>query len=255
MLRTTRLSVIVAFVLVSGFAAVPVARPTPTPVPSYIFYWNRLDTDLTVLGGGHLRVVETWRLAYVKGAFSSGSRSLALSGGRDVRDVDVTVDGRALTEAQPGKARTNTFTLTRDEGNLRIDWYYPKASSPSSTTFVIGYTMSGVVELDPAGDSVNWLGVFTRTRAPVRAARITVHLPEGAQVLNARSKGAPATYEVDAGTVAFNATGVIPPEVSLTTQVDFTHGLVQPETTGNGEHTEASEPPPDGGATPTPAGG
>jgi hypothetical protein len=250
MLRTVSLVVIVSLVLVSGIAAVPAAGPTPTPVPSNIFYWNRLDTDIAVLPAGDLRVVETWKLAYVKGIFSSGSRNLTLSAGQDVRDIDVTVDGIVLTEAQAKAARTNTFTVTRSQGSVRVDWYYSKASSPSTMTFVIGYTVSGMLKVDASGDSVRWSGVWSRTLAPVRAARITVHLPDGAEALNVQTEGSPATYKTAAGMVVVSASGVIAPADSLTAEVDFTHGLVKPEAPA--ENT--AEPPKNVGATPTPAG-
>jgi hypothetical protein len=263
MLRTVCLVVIVTLVLPGGLSVSPAAfaaAPTATPVPSNIFYWNRLDTDVTVLPTGDLRVVETWKLSFVKGVFGNGSRNITLRAGQDIRDIDVRVGGIALTEVPPKNVRTNTFTVTRtagkpgQDGQIAINWNYPQMRSPSTTTFVVSYTASGVLTLDPAADSLGWQGVWMRTSSPVRAARITVHLPVGAEALNLRSDGAPATHAVASGAAVFTASGVISPTESLTAYVDFAHGFVNPVAPVDAIDSPTGTAEPGGDETPTPAG-
>jgi hypothetical protein len=140
MLRTVCLVVIVSLALL-GVGAGPMVPPTETPIPSNIFYWNRLDTDVVVLPNGDLRVVETWKLTFVKGLFRSGSRYFTLRPGQDIRDVEVTVGAAALTEVQPKNRRTNTFSVPQLPGmpgpgqtsQVNIDWAYPQTGSPANT--------------------------------------------------------------------------------------------------------------------------
>jgi hypothetical protein len=247
MLKTMSLVVIVSLALLGTVGTVGAGTtvpPTATPVPSNIFYWNRLDTDVTVLSAGDLRVVETWKLTFVKGLFKAGSRYFALQPGQTLRDVEVTVGGIALTEVQPKDRRTNTFSVTRlpdkpgpgQASQVNIDWAYWQTTSPNTMTFVVAYTAGGMLKLDPAADAMAWQGVWPRTLAPVRGARITVHLPPGAEALQVRSEGAPATSKIitaarpgEGATVVFTASDIIPPPDALTAHVAFTSGIVQPE--------------------------
>lgn len=141
--------------------------------------WTRLDTEITVLPNGDLRVVETNVIDFTSGTFTFGYRDIDLSRLTDVVDVLVTEQGRALP----------VELSQTDEGYFRIRYEFEPARR-EQRVFTVEYTAQGATRYYDDGDEVFWAGVYAdRNGFAVQASRLTVRLPDGATALDAQTYG------------------------------------------------------------------
>jgi len=144
--------------------------------------WVRLDTEITVLPNGDLRIVETNVIEFTSGAFTFGYRDIDLSRVTGIADVLVTEQGRALP----------VELSQTDEGDFRIRYEFEPARQ-EQRAFTVEYTAQGATRYYDDGDEVFWAGVYAdRNGFAVQASRLTVRLPERATALDAQTYGPPA---------------------------------------------------------------
>lgn len=174
-LLVTLLGVGMVFVL---FLILAESEPE-TDTETQTLQWTRLDTEITVLPNGDLRVVETNVIDFTSGTFTFGYRDIDLSRLTDVVDVLVTEQGRALP----------VELLQTDEGYFRIRYEFEPARQ-EQRVFTVEYTVQGATRYYDDGDEVFWAGVYAdRNGFAVQASRLTVRLPEGATALDAQTYG------------------------------------------------------------------
>ncbi len=141
--------------------------------------WTRLDTEITVLPNGDLRIVETNVIDFTSGTFTFGYRDIDQSRLTGIVDVLVTEQGRALP----------VELSQTDEGYLRIRYEFEPARQ-ERRVFTVEYTAQGATRYYDDGDEVFWAGVYAdRNGFAVQASRLTVRLPDGTSALDAQTYG------------------------------------------------------------------
>ncbi len=141
--------------------------------------WMRLDTEITVLPNGDLRIVETNVIDFTSGTFTFGYRDIDQSRLTGIVDVLVTEQGRALP----------VELSQTDEGYFRIRYEFEPARQ-ERRVFTVEYTVQGATRYYDDGDEVFWAGVYAdRNGFAVQAAQLTVRLPDGASALDAQTYG------------------------------------------------------------------
>jgi uncharacterized membrane protein YgcG len=179
--------------------------------------WTRLDSDITVLLNGDLRIVETNVIDFTGGTFTFGYRDVDMS-----RLTSIHVEG-ASQDGLPLRYETSLA----DQRNFRIQYYFPIAIA-EQRTFILTYTVQGATRYYPDGDQVYWSGVYAaRNGFPVLNSRVTVHLPDGAVASNAGAYG-PAYTLSGAGTnvVVAEASEPIASGQEFEMRVQFPHGII-----------------------------
>ena len=145
--------------------------------------WMRLDTEITVLPNGDLRIVETNVIAFTSGTFTFGYRDIDQSRLTGIADVLVTEQGRAQSRVLPVELSQT------DEGYFRIRYKFEPARR-EQRVFTVEYTVQGATRYYDDGDEVFWAGVYAdRNGFAVQASRLTVRLPDGATSIDARTYG------------------------------------------------------------------
>jgi len=201
-----------AALLLAALAASPAAAQAKT------IEWQRLDTDITLLPNGDLEIVETNVIRFVSGTFTFGYRDIDLSRLDAISNIRVTDEtGGALR-----------FERSSDGSIARIKYYFPPASQ-ETRTFKLFYTVRGAVRYYEDGDQVYWAGVYAdRNGFPVRAARITLRLPEGVVATIADAYGPPATVTGQGESlIVAEALSAIPSGQEFEIRAQFPHGLIQ----------------------------
>ena len=189
------------------------------------YYWDALDVDITVLENSDIRIVETQTFVFTQGSFRFAYRDIPTDRLGSITDVMVSEGGVDYT---PGSETAQGFTTLREDGDLRITWYYPPASN-ERRTFVVGYTVKGGLRFYEGGDQLWWKAVFADRSFPVRSSQVTVQLPAGItrEELKVASYGASAASQfVGDNSVIFEARDIAPGE-ELEVRVQFPHGIVQ----------------------------
>lgn len=216
---------IVLIAIVAG--GLPALAPRPVAAAGEVRY-NRFDVDIAVDASGNFRVTEKQDITFPGGTFSRASRNIALGSVVDIRDVAITDESRTYTLASNTTSRTpNTYSLTRSESNLKIEWYFAQ-SAGQRRTFSIAYTVVGGLRINPDVDVLDWVALRPDLSADAAASTVTVTLPQATNTagITTDSRGAPArATTVDGRTVRFEA-GAVNRGKGLEVKVAFPHGLV-----------------------------
>jgi uncharacterized membrane protein YgcG len=201
----------VALMAVLAIVVVPAAAQTKS------LQWTRLDSDITVLPNGDLRIVETNVIDFTSGTFTFGYRDIDTSRLTGITDIQATENGQPL----------RVVTSEPDGHTFRIQYYFSPARN-EERTFELAYTVEGATRYYPNGDQVYWVAVYAdRNGYPVLNSRVTVHLPQGATATQAATYGAPATVTgAGESTVTAVATGPIESGEQLEIRVQFPHGII-----------------------------
>jgi hypothetical protein len=197
-MRYLRLVIVVAFLLLV------VAPPAFAQAPKD-YYWDYINTDITVNLDGSFNVVETQKYVFTQGSFRFATRYIPLDRVEDVTDVMV-LEG--ATPYKLVKAETEGgYTAVKGDGQLNLEWWYP-ASSNTSRTFTLKYTVRGGLRIYDGGDQLWWVAVFPDRQKAVRSSTVTVRLPAGMDpaVFKTESYFTKADVRVvDARTIVFTA--------------------------------------------------
>lgn len=179
--------------------------------------WMRLDTDITVLDNGDLRIVETNVIRFNGGPFSSGFREIEMNTLDSVSDVRVTEAGRPLQSSG----------FKNKSGYFQINYSFSPATN-QERAFVLSYLVKGATRYYNEGDEVFWSAVYAdREGAAVRAARSTVRLPERATATDAFARGVEAAITGKGGRVVeFESRGAVPNGTAFEVGVSFPHGVI-----------------------------
>lgn len=195
----------------------PAAPATPAAAQTKSLQWTRLDSDITVLANGDLRIVETNVIDFTSGTFTYGYRDFDMSRLTGITNVEASENGQPLRVA----------TSKPDGSTFRIQYYF-SAATKQERTFQIAYTVQGATRYYSGGDQVYWVAVYAdRNGYPVQNSRVTVHLPGGAVATKAATYGAPATV---AGTGKNTVTAVAMTPIDsgekMEIRVQFPHGII-----------------------------
>lgn len=190
-------------------------------------YWDRWDVDITIHPDGTFRVVEQQTIEFTSGTFQFGTRGIETSRLDRISAVEVSEEDRVFRES--ASQEPWTFTTYMDGSEFKIQWFFPPTSD-SRHTYTIAYTVSGGLRYYPDGDQLWWKAVVSNRSFPVYASRVTVHVPEPAEVQNWDAYGTPArAQKLDARTVVFEAAEEIPAGQEFEVRVQFTPGVVAGE--------------------------
>lgn len=187
---------------------------------------EQFDVELTVRENGDVDVVETRTITFEGGPFHVGFRAIPLSRLEGITNVSF-YEGERRYEESDSEA-PYTYRTWIENGEFNIRWFFPETSD-STHTFVLKYTAKGAIRIYEGGDQIWWMAVEGDRGYPVRAARVTVRLPEGVdQIQKWEAYGVAAQAEViDPRTIVFTAQGMIQPGQSFEVRVQFPSGVVQ----------------------------
>ncbi len=190
-------------------------------------YWDRWDVDITIRPDGTFRVVEQQTIEFTSGTFRFGTRGIETSRLDRISAVEVSEGDRVFRESAGQEPWT--FTTYMDGSEFQIQWFFPPTSD-SRHTYTVAYTVSGGLRYYADGDQLWWKAVVSNRSFPVYASRVTVHVPEPAEIQNWDAYGTPArAQKLDARTVVFEAMEEIPAGQEFEVRVQFTPGVVAGE--------------------------
>ncbi len=133
--------------------------------------WKRFDVALDVQKNGLMQVAETQQIQFQSGYWQNGGRTIPLGRVDDISNVHVLA-------VQPGGGTREVPIETSVENNqLEILWHFPEASPGETRTFVVKYTVHGVVRVYPKVDQIRWQAVPPDRRFPVEESTVTLRLP------------------------------------------------------------------------------
>jgi len=188
---------------------VPQIYPAQAAVP---FYWESINVDLDVQSNGDMLVTETQKYVFESDYSNQRYRYIRLDKVDGIQDVSVQENNQVLES-----------TVTTEDNQLKIQWSHP-LQAPEAHTFVLKYRVIGGLQVEGSSTQVFWRAVFVDRSAPVKTAKVTVHLPEALAglVTSFQSFDAPATArQVDPRTFEFTAQQELPPQQTLEVQVAF----------------------------------
>ena len=198
--------------MVLGWAialTVPQIHPAQAAVP---FYWESINVDLDVQTNGDMLVTETQKYVFESDYSNQRYRYIRLDKVDGIQDVSVQENNQVLES-----------TVTTEDNQLKIQWSHP-LQAPEAHTFVLKYRVIGGLQVEGSSTQVFWRAVFVDRSAPVKTAKVTVHLPEALAglVTSFQSFDAPANArQVDPRTFEFTAQQELPPQQTLEVQVAF----------------------------------
>lgn len=181
------------------------------------FYWESIAVDIEVHEHGDMSVTETHEYVFTAQHTNERYRWIPLDRVDRITDVEVFENGQALPHS-----------LGTKNGQLWIRWQHA-LHPPETHTFVIKYRVIGGLQVGSKRDRVYWKAIFAKRSAPVRNARVTVHLPAPLtnRILGFKSFGAAAVaHQVDSRTIEFTANGAVPPGQEIEVLVEFPQGLL-----------------------------
>lgn len=192
--------------------------------------WQRYDVNLTVQPNSDILVEEIQEIAFTGGTFTFGFAAIPLDRVERITAVQLSelINGTERPYA-PNSTREYGFTAGQNNGNLEITWYFPPTRS-SVHTYILRYRVIGGLRIYAGGDQLWWKAIVPDHNFPIRAATVTVTLPQTfpKDQLVVGSSGAPVgepTY-TDRGQVVFKAQNIAADQ-ELEVRVQFPHGVVQ----------------------------
>ena len=204
------LSIVLSLLLGLAIAlTVPQMRPAQAAVP---FYWDSINVDLDVQPNGDMLVAETQKYVFESDYSNQRYRYIRLDKVDGIQNVSVQENNQILDS-----------TVTTEDNQVKIQWSHP-LKAPETPTFVLKYRVVGGLHVDESTTQVFWRAIFVDRSAPVKTAKVTVHLPEvlAGSVTSFKSFDAPANArQVDAQTFEFIAQQELPPQQTLEVQVSF----------------------------------
>ncbi|MCA9930822.1 MAG: DUF2207 domain-containing protein [Anaerolineales bacterium] len=148
------------------------------------FYWDRFDVEMILLENGDMRVRETQTLVFSGAPFTFGFATIPTgsNGNNDgITDIAVSENGVPYTESV--SQNPNTYKLTQNSDEVRIDWYFEPTLGEHTYEFT--YTVHGGVIVGTSeqgdGDQIFWKAIPPDIPGRVYSSKVTINLPEGVQ--------------------------------------------------------------------------
>lgn len=225
---------------------IPAAAGQPSDATGRTARWTRYDVDLDLKPDGLLSVAETQEIAFQGGPFRKGSRSIPLARTSGISDVRVSELRPGSREGQPrdeitytsGTSRARTFSVSRNEGNLLVEWWF-ESTTNASRTFLLRYAVQGGVRVYDGGDQVWWKAIYADRRGQVDASAVTLRFPSDVSPDTLRARHYRTTEDdafgsdreagmgqmLDPRTVRFQ-TGALEAGAGAEIRAQFPHGLL-----------------------------
>lgn len=214
--------------LLLGLLGLLLASAPPAFAQAKTLVWEQYDVSLAIQSSGDLRVVERQRIRFTSGTFTFGYATIPLDKTEGITDVAISEPGGQRYTQTGGGEQPFTFTTGTYEGDLEIRWYFP-ATTNTSRTFDLAYTVAGAVRVNESGDKLQWFAIDNQRDFPIESASVTVALPPGAQFLrNPDSAGVEAAWGLspDGSSVTYIASRPLSPSDTFEIGVEFTHGII-----------------------------
>jgi Predicted membrane protein (DUF2207) C-terminal domain/Predicted membrane protein (DUF2207) N-terminal domain len=188
--------------------------------------WERFDSTIDLLGDGTFHVVETQRVAF-RGTYQRASRQIPLARLASVTEVQVGEPGQSYRQ---GSNQPGTFTVSRSDDSIEINWWFVPTTN-ASRTFQVSYRVVGALRIYDAGDQIYWVAVPADRPGPVAAAEVLIRLPGDLPADQLRAEGylgaRPATEQpsISDREVRYGASNIAP-DVAFEARLQFPHGLI-----------------------------
>jgi hypothetical protein len=202
-----------------------ISRAEPARAQTKSLYWERFDVSLTVLENGDVSVLERQQIHFTDGTFTNGFAVIPLEKTEGIGQVSVREVGGAEYAERSYSTDPYTFYTDESEGELAIEWFFPPVSQ-DTRTFELEYVVHGAIRIDAAGDKLQWIAISNERDFPVRAAAVTVSLPQGASFQLVDSFGVPTTWEQSGNVARYQATEELSPYDTFEIGVVFRHGFI-----------------------------
>ena len=160
------------------------ASAAAQPQTNRSIVWERFDSTIDLLGDGTFRVVETQRVAF-QGTYQRASRQIPLTRLASVTEVQVGEPGQRYRQ---GSNQPGTFTVSRSDDSIEINWWF-RPTTNASRTFQVSYRVVGALRIYDAGDQLYWVAVPAERPGPVAAAEVLIRLPGDLPAEQLRAEG------------------------------------------------------------------
>lgn len=153
--------------------AEPAVAPEPAAAQeSRSFVWEALDVAIDLLPDGTFAVAETHRIRF-NGSYQRAFREIDLQRLGSITEVQVGEPGQPYRD---GLNQAGTFSVSRGDGKLRIQWWFTPTSG--TRAFEVRYRVSGAIRVYPGGDQLWWIAVPGDLPAAVQSSTVSVRLPQ-----------------------------------------------------------------------------
>ncbi len=215
----------ILFVLLVGILGLSLANPVEAQ--SKTLFWDSYDVFLTVRSNGDLHVVERQAITFTEGIFTFGFATIPTDKVESITDVIISEPGGRTYTQRSFTNNAYEYTVNPSNEGVEIRWYFPPASQ-ETRTFDLSYVVQGGVRIYDSGDKLQWIAIDSERDFPIRAASVTVNLPEGAAFEDIDSAGVPAAWSQseDGRSVTYVAQEQLPAWQTFEIGVEFTHGVV-----------------------------
>ncbi|MBN1285355.1 MAG: DUF2207 domain-containing protein [Anaerolineae bacterium] len=226
-MRSKRLVFFVVLLLLIG-AALPAAG-----AQGKTLYWQRWDSDITVLENGDLRIVETHEVNFTSGEFRFGMLGIDQERLESISDVSVR-EGDTVYEVSGSQTPGTFFIRGRGYGaTFEITYFLlDPPVSRETRTITIAYTVKGATRYYEGGDQVYWEAVGA-LGWPIDSATVTLRLPAAAAprpgVDPVVCYGLACQISVDGSTITYRLTERSKGTTPLEIRAQFPHGVITGE--------------------------
>lgn len=136
------------------------------------------NADITILPNGDARFVETWVVDFQNGPFTFAFREIPKNKLRDIVAWGVR-EGATVFQEDSGAFN---FTVTETADAYKITWRFPPTNQHANffsdtRAFELQYTVRGAARIYDDGDQFWWKFIEADRAYPIKAARVTLHLP------------------------------------------------------------------------------
>ena len=168
---------------------------------------DRYDVDIAVAADGSALVTETITFRFVGGPFTFAFRGIPTRYTGGISAFEIEEEGRAyMPGTGPGQ-----FQIDRAQNSTEIRWYYDPTSD-TTRTFTLRYKVTDLVRLDDGQANVRWGAVPPNHDYAIAASRVTVSLPQGANVLHTQTWEHDGDVGVNGTVATFEAANIAPNE-------------------------------------------
>ncbi len=220
--------ILLAIIITAIFA------PAIAMAQSRSYYYNRIDTTITVNSDSTLTVEEKQTYNYT-GKYTVGWRSIDLNKLGSVTDVEV-FDGETGKQLERANVRPVTdtslpkpsdygkYAVFKQNGRQNIEWYYNMENT--TRTWILKYKVHGAIEFTKDNDRL-YYNIFTDYDVPVKNAQVKVLMPTDTGLVAGayRTQAKKIDQTINANQITFNSTDFNPKE-ALTIDVIFPKNII-----------------------------
>jgi uncharacterized membrane protein YgcG len=187
---------------------------------SHPFYWEKITVDLKLVKSGDLLVTETQTYVFTDRYTNQRIRYIQIDRLDEVKDISVTEDNKPVSNLQ----------ISKEDRKQYIRWQHTLTNKfPETHTFVLKYRVVGGLEIGSTQTKFKWMAIFPDRQATIKAAEITLNLPDKLSELtkNFTTNGVATESKIlDPNTIKFTAKGTIEPQSKLAILGEFPSNLL-----------------------------